>query len=81
MTAGGPDQRPARRATAAKEDLSRPAKAQLHEKTARYEIAHRSTVSRGELQEAVAKVGRVLDQPAGPLPGAGRHSGFGMPAG
>ncbi|MET8703317.1 Ku protein [Kitasatospora sp. NPDC004723] len=40
------------------EDLSTLTKAQLYERASRYEIAHRSTMNRDELQKAVEKVAR-----------------------
>ncbi|WP_189278687.1 non-homologous end joining protein Ku [Kitasatospora griseola] len=45
---------------AVKKDLSRLTKAQLYKEASRYEIAHRSTMTRDELQEAVAQAARHL---------------------
>ncbi|RKE23662.1 Ku protein [Streptomyces sp. TLI_171] len=48
-----------KKSTGAEEDLSRLTKAQLYEKATQYEIAHRSTMTRDELQKAVAKATRT----------------------
>ncbi|MFG2820935.1 Ku protein [Kitasatospora sp. NPDC048365] len=48
----------AKKRTTAKEDLSQLTKAQLYEKATEYEIAHRSSMSRDELQKAVEKAAR-----------------------
>ncbi|WP_345695176.1 Ku protein [Kitasatospora terrestris] len=48
----------AKKRVTAKEDLSQLTKAQLYEKATQYEIAHRSTMTRDELQKAVAKAAR-----------------------
>ncbi|WP_344586594.1 hypothetical protein [Kitasatospora paracochleata] len=43
---------------AAKEDFAAMAKAQLYERASRSDIAHRSAMSRDELQKAVEKAAR-----------------------
>ncbi|KDN80634.1 hypothetical protein KCH_76100 [Kitasatospora cheerisanensis KCTC 2395] len=48
----------AKKRAGAKDDLSRLTKAELYEKAARHDIARRSTMTRDELQEAVAKAER-----------------------
>ncbi len=47
-----------KRVTTAKEDLSQLSKAELYKRATGYDIAHRSTMTRAELEDAVRKAGR-----------------------
>ncbi|WP_371493934.1 Ku protein [Kitasatospora sp. NBC_00374] len=50
----------AKKPAAGKEDLSALTKAELYRRATEYDIAHRSTMTRDELQDAVRKAGRRL---------------------